>query len=62
MEESGAGSGAGSVLVTDPDADPGGPSTYGSGSTTLLIRDANKKKRRTHLDSIVIRIRVEAFK
>jgi hypothetical protein len=36
------GSGAGSVLVTnDPDADPGGPKTYGSygfGSTTLQSR------------------------
>jgi hypothetical protein len=34
----GSEAGAGSVLVTvltDPDADPGGPETYGSGSTTL---------------------------
>jgi hypothetical protein len=33
------------VLLTDPDADPGGPKTYGScgsGSGTLVIRKATK--------------------
>ncbi len=36
--ESGAGSVAGSILVTnDPDSDPGGPKTYGSYGSLILV-------------------------
>jgi hypothetical protein len=38
MEGSGFGTRSGSVqIITDPDSDPGGPKTHGSGSTTLLL-------------------------
>ncbi len=42
---------SGSIPLTDPDPDPGGPKTYGSGSATLFVCPGKKSGIRIHEDA-----------